>query len=106
MSYESGLTQVMEFDAHIELYSTNKIVKVQYDSAFIKGTPTTLHVTETVGGVYKKSLIRHTFEDEYTLELKEFYGAVVEGKSIKTSAEDARKELEIFKMILLKTQQC
>ncbi|KAH8652918.1 NAD binding Rossmann fold oxidoreductase [Ilyonectria robusta] len=100
VSYESGLTNVPDFDAHIEVYSANKIVRVKYDSAYIKGAPTTIRVVEGVGGALRETLVRQTYEDEYTLELKEFYEAVVHGKPIKTSAQDARLDLEIFGMIL------
>ncbi|KAK7230001.1 hypothetical protein V2G26_002171 [Clonostachys chloroleuca] len=100
VSYESGLIEIPDFDAHIEVYSTNKIVRVEYESAYIKGALTTMRIVEGSDGTYRESFIRHTFEDAYTLELKEFYRAVTTGKPIKTSAEDARMDLEIFRMVM------
>ncbi|KAH7403007.1 hypothetical protein BKA64DRAFT_721828 [Cadophora sp. MPI-SDFR-AT-0126] len=100
VSYESGLIGVPNFDANIEVYSADKSVKVQYDSAYIKGTPTTLHVVENIDGAAKETHLRQTYEDEYTLELKEFYKVVTQGLPIKTSARDSKEDLGIFKMIL------
>ncbi|KAJ5118709.1 NAD(P)-binding protein [Penicillium atrosanguineum] len=100
VSYESGLDQILRFVAHIEIYSPTKTIRVHYDSADIKGPPVTLHIAETIDGTYKETTLRKTYEDPYTSVLKEIYAAVVEGKNIKTTAKDARKDLEIFGMIM------
>ncbi|KAH7399864.1 hypothetical protein BKA64DRAFT_599315 [Cadophora sp. MPI-SDFR-AT-0126] len=101
VSYESGMDQILRFDAHVEIYSAKKSVRVQYDSPYVKGLPTTLHISETTDdGAYKESAIRRTYEDSYTLEIMELYKMIVEGKQIKTTAVDAREDLEIFRMIL------
>lgn len=99
VTYESGLDSVPRFDAHFAVYSAKKTVSVQYDTPYIKGLPVTMHVQENVDGVYKESVIRKTYEDPYTLELKELYAMVMDGKAVKTTAEDAKKDLEIFRML-------
>jgi predicted dehydrogenase len=96
VSYDSGLSDVPDFDAHIQVYSANKIVRVKYEWAYIKGAQTTMRIVESSDDTYREPFIRHTQEDEYTLELKEFYRAVTTGKPIKTSAQDARMDLDIF----------
>lgn len=88
------------FDAHIEVYSATKTVRVQYDSPYIKGLPITMHMQENINGGLKESVIRKTYEDPYTIEMKELYQVVVDGKAIKTTAEDAKKDLEIFRMLV------
>lgn len=87
------------FDAHLTIYSANKTVRVQYDTPYIKGLPVTLNIQENVDGVYKESTIRKTYEDPYTIELKELYSVIVDGKPVKTTAEDAKLDLEIFRML-------
>jgi hypothetical protein len=94
------MDQVPRFDAHIEIYSAKKTVRVQYDTPYVKGLPTTLHICENFNGTYKESMIRRTYEDPYTLEIMELYKMIVEGKQIKTTAADAKKDLEIFGMIM------
>ncbi|KAH7034770.1 NAD binding Rossmann fold oxidoreductase [Microdochium trichocladiopsis] len=101
ISYESGLINVPQFDAHLEVYSADKIVRVQYDTPYVKALPVTLHITENGGdGVLRQTSIRKTYEDPYTLELREFWQFVVEGKEVKTTARDALQDLQLFGMIM------
>ena len=95
------MDSVPRFDASIEIFAEHKTVKVVYDTPYIKGLPTTMHVRTTAGdGAFHDSIIRRTYEDPYTLEMKELYAIVTEGKEIKTTPADARKDLEIFGMFL------
>ncbi|KAI1453880.1 hypothetical protein F4805DRAFT_352086 [Annulohypoxylon moriforme] len=101
VTYESGLINVPEFDAHIEVYSADKIVRVEFDTPFVKGLPTLMIIKEKVGeGGFQERSVRKTYEDAYTLELKELHRCVLEGESPKTSAADARNDIELFRMIL------
>lgn len=101
VGYESGLDQVPRFDASIEIFGDTKTVKVCIDTPFVKGLPTTMTVKEsTPDGSYKESVTRRTYEDPFTLELKEVHAWVAEGKSPKTSPSDARKDLEILGMLM------
>lgn len=60
-----------------------------------------MHIRERLAdGSFRESSVRKTYEDAYTLEIKEIYAFVVDGKPAKTTAEDARKDLEIFGMIM------
>ncbi len=105
--YESGIDSIPRFDAHIEVYSTTKSVRVNYDTPYIKGLPVTMVVCENVDGGYKETMVRKTYEDPYTLEMKELYDWVVNGKEVKTTVKDAREDLKIFQMIMkagLKTE--
>ena len=104
VTYESGVNDVPIFDAHIEVYSQDKIVRVNYDSPYIKGLPVTMTVRERIDGAkgdgYQERTVRKTYEDPYTLEFIEFHRRVVAGERPKTSIEDARLDLDIFKMIM------
>ncbi|KAL8397809.1 hypothetical protein RB594_004495 [Gaeumannomyces avenae] len=103
VTYESGLNGVPDFDAHIEVYSADKIVRVEFDSPYVKGLPTTMTVRERAPGAdggFQERRVRRTYTDAYTLELQELYRCVVEGREVKTSAADARKDIELFQMIL------
>lgn len=104
--YESGLTNVPTFDAHIEVYAADKIGRVNYDSPYVKGLPTTMTIREKIDGPdgsgYQERFVRKTYEDAYMKELLEFYDCAVKGKTPKTTAEDARLDLDLFKMIMQK----
>ncbi|KAJ4297627.1 hypothetical protein N0V90_005520 [Kalmusia sp. IMI 367209] len=100
VSYESGIDNVPRFDAHIEVYGTNKTVKVQYDTPYVKGLPITMHIAENVDGAYKETKMRKSFEDPYTREMKKLWELVAEGKPVKTTAQDALQDLEVFTMAM------
>ncbi|KAJ5861000.1 uncharacterized protein N7529_008310 [Penicillium soppii] len=101
VSYESGIDEVPRFDASIEVFGGRKTVKVCFDSPYVKGLPTTMHIREKLeDGSFRESMIRKTYEDAYTLEMKELYAFVVDGKPAKTTSEDAKKDIEIFGMIM------
>ncbi|KGO44641.1 Oxidoreductase, N-terminal [Penicillium expansum] len=101
VSYESGIDYVPRFDASIEVFGSNKTVKICFDSPYVKGLPTTMHIREKLeDGSFRESVVRKTYEDAYTLEMKELYAFVVEGKPAKTTSTDAKKDLEIFGMIM------
>lgn len=99
--YESGIDEVPRFDAHLEVYSKSKSVRVQYDTPYVKGLPITMTVGEKdEDGGYKETMLRRTYEDPYTIEFKKFYGLVVNGVEVKTNAFDAANDLAIFAMIM------
>lgn len=98
--YESGIGSIPRFDAHLEVYTANKSIRLQYDTPFVKGLPITMHVAESVDGVFQERTIRRTYEDPYTVELKELHAIVIGEKSVKTTAADARQDLELFRMLV------
>ena len=99
---------VPTFDSYVEIFSENKIVRIQFDTPFIKGLPTTMTIKEKLGDdaeAYQERVVRRTYQDAYTSQWKEFHKCVTEGKEIKTSAEDARWDLEVFGMIVKAAQR-
>ncbi|KAL5041503.1 hypothetical protein BDW71DRAFT_217830 [Aspergillus fruticulosus] len=103
--YESGLNQVPVFDAHIEVYGPDKIVRVNYDTPYVKGLPTTMTVREkTIGPrgeeCYQERHVRTTYEDNYTLEFKAWYETIVDGHEPKNTIEDARQDVDLMQMLL------
>ncbi|KAK2032489.1 oxidoreductase family protein [Colletotrichum zoysiae] len=101
VTYESGFSNVPQFDAHIEVYSPDKIVRVNFDTPYVKGLPVTMTIRELVGkDGFQERTVRNTYQDPYTNEFLDFYDCVVNGRNPKTSATDARNDIELFKMIL------
>ncbi|KAF7552332.1 hypothetical protein G7Z17_g4403 [Cylindrodendrum hubeiense] len=102
--YESGIIDVPRFDCHIEIYSREKIVRVEYDTPYVKGLPVTMTIREKLdsakGDGYQERTVRKTYEDPFTLEFLEFYHCATKKKCPKTSAVDAREDLDFIKMIM------
>ncbi|KAM6524412.1 hypothetical protein FSOLCH5_005015 [Fusarium solani] len=102
--YESGIIDVPRFDAHIEIYSRRKIVRVNYDTPYVKGLPVTMTIRERIdsakGDGYQERTVRKTYEDPFTLEFLDFYQCATNKTSPKTSAVDAREDMGLIKMIM------
>ena len=100
VNYESGIDNIPRFDAHLEIYSINKSIRVQYDTPYVKGLPIIMHICEGKDGAYVETTIRKTYEDLYTIEFKKLYELAKNGRPVKTTAQDARRDLDIFEMIM------
>jgi predicted dehydrogenase len=98
-SFETGVDDQRRFDAHIEVFGGGKSLLVQYDTPYIRHLPTTLKIKETMGNAYTESVQRPTLKDPYTVELEYFYDVVTKGITPKTTPEDYKNDLIIFKMI-------
>ncbi|QHW30570.1 Gfo/Idh/MocA family oxidoreductase [Paenibacillus rhizovicinus] len=100
VTYEMGMDQQGRFDAHVEVYASRKSVKVQYDTPYIRHLPTKLLVNETEGETYTESVIRPTFTDSYTLELKYLHEVITQNLTPKTTVEDSKEDLKIYQMVM------
>jgi len=99
VTFETGVDDQRRFDAHIEVFGKRKQLKIQYDTPYIRHLPTTLQVKETIGEAFEETVHRPTFKDPYTVELEEFHKVVTEGRTVKTTPEDFKEDLKLFKMI-------
>ena len=97
---ESGVDEQIRFDAHLEVYSQTKSLRVQYDSPYIRHLPTTLIIHETSGDAYEQRIVRPTFKDPYTHEIEHFYEVVTQNVAPRTPPEDFVADLEIMRQIV------
>jgi predicted dehydrogenase len=98
-SFETGVDQQRRFDAHIEIFGDKKQMRIQYNTPYIRHLPTVVHTGETIGDAYHESVSRPTFKDPYTVEIEQFYELLTKGGSVKTSPEDYKNDLTLFRMI-------
>ncbi|QGQ95216.1 gfo/Idh/MocA family oxidoreductase [Paenibacillus psychroresistens] len=98
-TFETGVDDQLRFDAHIELFGKSKQMKIQYGTPYIKSLPITLHITETVGEAFEESVVRANYKDAYVVELETFYDVATKGIAPKTTPEDFKEDLVLFKMI-------
>ncbi|PWN98896.1 hypothetical protein FA09DRAFT_325203 [Tilletiopsis washingtonensis] len=91
------------FDAFIEVFTRDRVLKIQYDTPYVKGLPITLSVREAdadVAGSYQERLVRPTYADAYTAEFEALAQAIVEGKELKSGPQDAIQDVDIWEMML------
>ncbi|WP_233713267.1 Gfo/Idh/MocA family protein [Lederbergia citri] len=99
-TFETGVDNLRRFDAHLEVFSDAKQIKIQYNTPYIRQLPTTLSIKETIGEELEERTIRPTFKDAYTEELEYLYDVIAKGKTPKTTPEDFKEDLKLFKMIV------
>ncbi len=92
----------VDFDAAIELFQGDRKLKIKYETPYIRHQPSHLEVIESTNTDTKTTTYGPYFADAFTTELVEFYNCIIEGRAPKTSLEDAKQDLLLFKKIVSK----
>jgi predicted dehydrogenase len=95
--FETGIDGIPRFDAHLEVYGSQKVVRIQYDTPYIRNLPIRLFVTEDNGhGGVTTVDSNPAWGDPFVAEWKAFYENITENKSPKTGPADFVRDLELF----------
>ncbi|WWC66698.1 uncharacterized protein I206_100602 [Kwoniella pini CBS 10737] len=99
--YEMGIDEVAYFDAHIEIFTNDSRLKIQYDTPYVKGLPIKFTIQKQLSnGDFSEQIIRPTYVDPYTIELPLLYDSIVNGKDYETKPLDAKNDTILAKMIM------
>ncbi|HEV7276597.1 MAG TPA: Gfo/Idh/MocA family oxidoreductase [Devosiaceae bacterium] len=95
--FATGVDQLPRFDTYLEVYGDDKVIRIDYDTPYIRNLPARLTVTTAHGeaGVSQDHLFPSRL-DSFVVEWEAFYDSVTAGVPTKTSIADAREDLEIF----------
>jgi predicted dehydrogenase len=95
--FETGVDLVPRFDGHLEVFGANGVMKVQYDTPYVRNLPITLTVTRPTGdGGVAREVVHPKWGDPFVIEWQEFYKNVTEKRQPKTHPGDFRQDLELF----------
>jgi predicted dehydrogenase len=95
--FETGIDGIARFDAHLEVYGNEKVVRIQYDTPYVRNLPIRLFITEDNGRGGVTNVDSHpVWGDPFVAEWKTFYENVTENKAAKTSPADFAQDLELF----------
>ncbi len=95
--FETGSNRIADFDAYLEVYSSERIVRVKYDSPYVRNLPIRLEITEMDGDTAASKRVLHPeWNDPFVAEWRAFYDSVQTGTPSKTDAVDFRQDLELF----------
>jgi predicted dehydrogenase len=95
--FETGIDGIPRFDAHIEVYGSQRVVRIQYDTPYVRNLPIRLFVTEANGHGGVTTVDSHpAWGDPFVAEWKAFYENITENKSPKTGPADFVHDLELF----------
>jgi predicted dehydrogenase len=99
--YETALDRLPRFDAHLEVYTACEVLRVSYDTPYIRHLPATLDITRSHGtaGITRASSFP-TRTDSFSIEWRTFHENIVKRLRPKTTVADAREDLSIFRDML------
>jgi predicted dehydrogenase len=96
-NFETGIDNIPRFDAYLEVYGENKVLKVKYDTPYVRNLPITVSVIEDNG---RGGVVEHAehpaWGDAFVAEWREFHANVTGGRPTKTPPADFRLDLELF----------
>jgi predicted dehydrogenase len=95
--FETGIDYIARFDAHLEVYGDRQVVRVQYDTPYVRNSPIRLLTMEANG---QEGVINRTshpaWGDPFVEEWKAFYQNVTDNTVPKTNPADFALDLELF----------
>jgi predicted dehydrogenase len=99
--FETGVDAIPRFDAHLEAYTQDHVLRVQYDTPYVRNLPIRLFVTEANGrgGVSERAELPG-WGDAFVAEWQAFYRSVVDREPVKTTPADFRQDLELFQSMI------
>lgn len=94
--FETGVDVIPRFDACLEVYSAEQVVRVDYDTPYVRNLPIRLNVLAAEGVGVANHSIHPAWGDAFVLEWEAFYDNIIHKRLPKTSPEDFRQDLELF----------
>lgn len=95
--FETGIDGIARFDAHLEVYGSQKVIRIQYDTPYVRNLPIRLFLTEDNGhGGVTTVDSNPAWGDPFVAEWKAFYQHITENTSPKTGPADFIHDLELF----------
>lgn len=96
--FESGADDIPRFDCLLEVYGKTQLVRVEYDTPYVRNLPIRVRVTEAngAGGVVERA-VHPAWGDAFVSEWQAFHENVMLNRPAKTSPADFRLDLQLFR---------
>jgi predicted dehydrogenase len=95
--FETGIDAIPRFDGHLEVYGNERVVRIQYDTPYVRNLPIRLIVTERNGRGGVERVDSHpTWGDPFVAEWNALYENIIGNKEPKTGPADFLQDLELF----------
>ena len=99
--FETGIDNIPRFDAHLEVYGEERVLRVQYDTPYVRNLPIRLVITEANGRGGAVERVEHpAWGDAFVAEWLAFHDNVRHGRAAKSSPADFRQDLELFQQMI------
>ena len=95
--FETGYDAIPRFDAHIEVYGAERVLRVQYDTPFVRNLPVRLWLLDANGrgGVVERT-VQPDWGDPFVAEWLAFHESVTRRVPPRASPVEFRQDLELF----------
>jgi predicted dehydrogenase len=98
--FETGIDQIPRFDAHLEVFAEHKVLRVEYDTPYVRNLPIRVFTTEANGEGGVTTINSHpTWGDPFVEEWKAFYKNVTENLEPKSGPGDFILDLQLFEQM-------
>jgi predicted dehydrogenase len=99
--FETGVDSIPRTDTWVDVYASNTVVRVQYETPYVLNMPIRLLVTRANerGGVVQQS-IHPTWGNMFVSEWEAFHDNITTGQQPKTSVADFRDDLVLFNAMI------
>ena len=95
--FTTGGDSLPRYDTWLAVYGAERVIRVDYDTPYVRNLPIRLSVLETTDG---RNVIRRVAQpgwgDAFVEEWRAFHHSCLSGQPAKTSPEDFREDLVIF----------
>jgi predicted dehydrogenase len=94
--FETGYDEIPRFDSQIEVYGAERVLRVEYDTPYVRNLPVRLSVLDASGGGVVERVIQPDWSDPFVAEWVAFHESVTRRVAPRASAADFRHDLELF----------
>lgn len=95
--FETGIDKIPRFDAHLEVFGEERVIRVEYDTPYVRNLPIRLLITERNGSGGVTRVDSHpSWSDPFAAEWRAFHTNVTEKRLPKSGPEDFLQDLELF----------
>ena len=94
--FSTGLDEIPRYDTYLEVYTASSVVRVDFDTPYVRNVPARLSVVEAHGpaGVRRRTSYPSR-RDSFVAEWAAFYECVTRAARPRMTIEDARLDLEL-----------
>jgi predicted dehydrogenase len=104
--YETGIDNIARFDAHVEVFGYEQVLRVQYNTPYVRNLPIRVHLTQSdAAGQTVERDIHPSWDDAFVAEWKELHANITEHRQPKTPPADFRYDLELFSAMIEKMRE-
>jgi predicted dehydrogenase len=98
--YEAGFDELPRVEQDLQVYASDRVVNVAFDTTYVRNKPVRLTVTEAVGRVgTERRVLTPSWEDPFVSEWRAFHASVVDGSPVRASAADALLDIELCRTV-------